>query len=586
MEMPKTHPSKAFNRCVSFLGAGLLLAALVTGAACTPEQYAAQADRTAYNTIRRGQATAMGKVRPFGVDYSPGQYDTSGGETKPASTQPAILTLDKALEIAFTNSRDFQTRKETLYSASLALANASRTWNWSFVDGQVSGGGEWTRSARGGAEGATDATAKTADAQANPSIVQRFIHGGILTLGATLDFATDFLGSDSTPVGSLLEANLTQPLLQGAWRGFAYEDQYRLKRDFIFAVYDYARFRQRFAADIVTDYYSVLSQRDQLENERMNIERLRETLALTRVLVEGGQVSRIQGDQAEQNLLNAQVRFEANKRRYRNQLDSFKITLGLPVTTPLEPDYPAALEALTRAGPQEMPISEDDAVAAALSSRPSLLTARANVRDAAKDVEIAADKFNPQLDVTLAAGVPSTEPQKFWRLQGHKHTRSAVVEFNYEIDQTDNRDDYRNAIIAFGKARRDLAEAEDNIRLNVRQAYRSLLESQRTYQLQKRSVTIALRRRKLASLQQKEGEASARDVLEAEEALRDAQNGLTSALIQYTTTRLEFLADIGMIEVDPKGNIRERNQPFRFDRIREQYSYVELGESETISPGP
>jgi hypothetical protein len=35
---------------------------------------------------------------------------------------------------------------------------------------------------------------------------------------------------------------------------------------------------------------------------------------------------------------------------------------------------------------------------------------------------------------------------------------------------------------------------------------------------------IAVRRRKLAALQQKEGQASARDVLEAEQALLEAQN--------------------------------------------------------------
>ncbi len=576
-------PNAKYKHCVSALAAMFMLA-VAAGPGCTPKQYAHQADKVAYGTVRSGQKTAIGQDRPFEVEYAPKQYDTSPARTKPATTEPMALTLDKALEIAFSNSREFQTRKETLYTAALALANASRTWNWSFIDGNVTGDGEWTRSMRDGAEGGTDATAKDAGGAANPSLVQRFIHGGVLTLGATLDFATDFLGSESTPVGSLLEANLTQPLLQGAWRGFAYEDQYRLRRDFMFAVYDYERFRQTFAADIVTGYYSVLSQRDQLENEKMNIERLKETLALTRVLVEGGQVSRIQGDQAEQDLLNAQVRYQANQRRYRNQLDNFKITLGLPVTTPVRPDYPDALEALNETGPQDMPISEDTAVATALSSRPSLLTARAAVRDAAKDVEIAADKFNPQLDVTLASSVPSTETQKFWRLQPHRHTRSAVLEFDYEIDQTDNRDDYRNAIIAFSQARRDLAETEDNIRLNVRQAYRSLQESRKSYQLQKQSVAIARRRRKLASLQQKEGQASARDVLEAEEALRGAQNGLTSALIQYTTTRLEFLADIGMIEVDRKGNIRERNQPFRFDRLEGRYPYAAIGRSEKIVP--
>ena len=63
--------------------------------------------------------------------------------------------------------------------------------------------------------------------------------------------------------------------------------------------------RDLFAIDILSGYYGVLSLRDGLENDQANIERLKQTYALTRVLVEGGQRSRIEQDQAEQQ---AQIR--------------------------------------------------------------------------------------------------------------------------------------------------------------------------------------------------------------------------------------------------------------------------------------
>jgi len=108
----------------------------------------------------------------------------------------------------------------------------------------------------------------------------------------------------------------------------------------------------------------------------------------------------------------------------------------------------------------------------------------------------------------------------------------------------------------------------------VRTSYRTLMQSERSYRLQLQNVQIAKRRRKLASLQQKAGQASARDVLEAEDALRRAENGLTNALISYTTTRLEFLATLGMLSVDEKGRIHERAEPFRFKPIERRYPYV------------
>jgi len=111
----------------------------------------------------------------------------------------------------------------------------------------------------------------------------------------------------------------------------------------------------------------------------------------------------------------------------------------------------------------------------------------------------------------------------------------------------------------------------DELRLEIRGSYRALTQARRSYDLQKRSVTLAKRRRKLAVLQQKEGQASARDVLEAEDALRRAQNGMTEALISYTTTRLRFLTTLGLVWVDEKGRVHERAEPFKFDRIRKRY---------------
>ena len=104
-----------------------------------------------------------------------------------------------------------------------------------------------------------------------------------------------------------------------------------------------------------------------------------------------------------------------------------------------------------------------------------------------------------------------------------------------------------------------------------------VLHGARSYLLQVQNLAIARRRTKLARLQQKEGQASTRDVLEAEDSLRNAMNGLTSSLINYTTTRLEFLAGLGMIDVDMQGRITERKQSFGFERLQEQYPYLAVG---------
>ena len=551
-----------------------LLVALAAG--CTPAQYAKRADITAYATLAGGQRVALGDEVPFSIDYRPLGRDDDGnwvsitlGERtiQLRGDETGIITLADALEIAFYNSREFQDRREDLFASALLLANERRGWDLPLFDGFLDADAQWERIAKA-------AEAKSASASLTPSLVQRFVNGGVLTLAATIDWATDFMGSTGNIVTSLLEVNFTQPLLRGAWRDFAYEDQYRLERDFLFDVYGFYRFRQDFAAGIFNDYYNVLQLRNRIENAERNIERKRETLALAKVRVAGGQQSATTQDEAEQDLFKAETELQVDLQAYQNRLDRFKITLGLPVLANLKLDFPNALVELRDAGPLPLPIEEDDAIDVALSSRPDVLIERAKVRDADRDVEIAVDQFNPQLNVIVGVDARSKEPRNFWEVEFDKHRRFASVQFNWELDQTNNRDAYRLSMIAFERSLRDLQQFEDGVRLEVRDSYRNLLRTKRNYESWTKNLKIAERRRMLAALQQKEGQVTTRDVLRAEEDLLQAENSVSRTLIEYATTRMQFLSSLGLLRTDQRGLMQERKEPFRFDLLSEQYDYV------------
>ncbi len=556
--------------------AGALAVMVAAVGGCTPARYAEQADRDAFSTVRETHEFAFGTEATFRAAYesyrrsddAPGEEITVAGVRIPLDGNDVRrLTLAESLRIAFHNSRDYQTRREELYTAALALANARRGWDFPLVGGTIEGAAGREVVNR---EGETN----SGELAPELTLTQQLVHGGVFTLGASVELLSDMLGWQSTTLGSLLSANFTQPLLQGGWRGLAYEEQYRLERDFVFSVLEFERFTQEFAVATLADYYNVLQQRDQLANTRENINRLKDTLALTKTLVAGGLKSRIEEDQAEQNLLQAQVRYQQDLQRYEDTLDRFKLSLGLPIASRVEGNYPEALVELNRGGPRPVPVAEADALGIAMRTRPDVLRSFASVRDADRDVVIAADAFLPILDVTLGISAAGTEPRRAGRIQFHRHTRYAALGFSYELDQTDNRDAYRLAMIARDRAARDHREFLDALALDIRRSYRALVQSRRSYRLQLRNVEIAKRRSKLAVLQQKEGEASARDVLEAEEALRQAQNGVTDALISYTTTRLEFLTTLGMIRVDDEGNLHERSEPVQYDRVERRYPHA------------
>lgn len=539
---------------------------------CTPEQYAEQADEAAYETLRGGQIAALGRQRPFEVDYEPFPPEEDDeirvGEKviRLAPAEEAVLTLPECLRVAMRNSRRLQDRKDDLYREALALANSRRGWIGPLFDGPLSGEVEDVRTEGGGESSGLEAAGEV-------SLLQRLRDGGVLVLAAGLDMSVDFLAGD-TVAASFLDATFTQPLLRGAWRDLAYEDQHRRERDFLFAVWDYQRFRQTFAAGIVTSYYSVLRQRDQLANEETNIERLEQTVALTAALAAGGEASEIEVDQARQDLLRARSRFEVSTQEYENTLDTFKIALGLPVRAAVELNYPDALENLRSRGRKAIPFAERQAIQIALSTRPDVLRQRAKVRDAERNVVIAADAFLPQVDLLLGANVPSDGTDEWYELRPGRLTRTASLSLEYNLDQRDNRDAYRNALLSLSGAQRDWDEFRDEVRLEVRDVYRTLQQSERNYEIQVENVRIAERRTKLAKIEQEQGQASARDVLEAQEALRNARNSLTQALVRYSTTRLEFLATLGLLSVDEEGVIHERDDPRTFKRIGRVYPYL------------
>ena len=93
----------------------------------------------------------------------------------------------------------------------------------------------------------------------------------------------------------------------------------------------------------------------------------------------------------------------------------------------------------------------------------------------------------------------------------------------------------------------------DNVKLQVRNTYRKLIESATRYKIQKDSLILAQERVNSAKMLLKAGRATARDLLEAQSALLSAQNNTTSTLVDYAVSKLNFYRDIGILKVRPDG---------------------------------
>ena len=134
---------------------------------------------------------------------------------------------------------------------------------------------------------------------------------------------------------------------------------------------------------------------------------------------------------------------------------------------------------------------------------------------------------------------------------------SALLSLDLPIERTRERNQYRNSLIGLEQATRSVQTLEDQIKISIRSALRSLLESREGLKIQARSVVVAQKQVKMSNMFLEAGLANMRDLREAQDALLAAENELTRAVITYRTTELELQRDMGLLQVDEKGLWRE-----------------------------
>ncbi len=496
-------------------------------------------------------------------------------------TDVVSLSLIDALQVAARNSRSYQDQKERVYLTALRLDLESDAFRNS-----------WT--------GVLDTLVST-DLSPDPSItgiantdaltLSRRFEGGAQFVGMlAVDLVKLLSGGSNSSLGLSADASLSIPLLRGSGRFVVTEPLRQAERDVVYEIYGFERFKRELSVRVASDYLSVLQTADSVDNAAENYRRVGASTRRARRYADAGRLPEIQVDQARQDELRARNNWISAQRRYEDALDRFKSLLGLPTDADIEldrselnalandpryafslgqtaydseGDIPAAdveIELVppsnTDAGPLEIP--EDRAIAIALGNRLDLRTSIGRIVDAQRGVAIGADNLRPDITLLGSASFGSsrsvgsaTSPDA--ELDPSDGFYSALLGIDPAFERTSERNSYRGALIAFERAVRDMQQAEDDVKFQVRTALRNLLEARETLKIQAASVEVARRRVESTDLFLQAGQAEIRDVLEAQDSLLGAQNALTAALVNYRVSELELQRDLGVLSVDDTG---------------------------------
>tara|TARA_R110002072_G_scaffold241027_8_gene399705 strand:- start:61430 stop:63034 length:1605 start_codon:yes stop_codon:yes gene_type:complete len=513
----------------------LLIAAATLPACYTAQGNRAWADRAVYSVLDKANEQVLGEQREFVVERA---IDTLRKRLM-TTREPVTLSLVQALDVAAENSREFQRQKESLYLSALGLTT---TLN----DFRVRFGGGGTATADGTSDTSADVSL-TDDLSASASSVV----GTQVVTNFVQTFMRSVINGGQFDGSSILNMTITQPLLRGAGRHIAREPLTQAERNVIYAIRDFERFRSQFAIDLVADYWNVAQQMSDLNNVEANYNSLKLSRLQIEELYNAGRKTIVDLGRAQQSEYSADAQQVNSKNRLQTTLDSFKLTLGLPVTAPITLDA-GELTKLVDQGVAPVELTEQEAVRLALSRRFDYQTNVDEVEDVGRRVIIAENALNFGLDFTAAISVPAQQGSGL-DLDWSKINWSAGVDLNLFLDRIPLRNAYRSQLITFDQTLRAREQAEDQLTANVRRSLRDIQAALDTFRIQTVAVDLAGQRVDSTTELYNAGRAQALDKLDAQDSFLSAQLNRNAAIVDYAIARLQLMNNLESIRLQPQG---------------------------------
>jgi len=598
--------------------AGLtLFSFLFVQAGCrSPTEYRGEADKVASDIIAAKQDEAFGKTEPLDIERPSdtlrrrllteqnlavsSQASLGTDQLKPIDhwpepnypqatpsdslsdlaiepNKPVKLSLIQALQVGARNSLEYQSRKEDVFRTALALDLTRNTFRNIF-------------GAQAQSELSTDTTVTELTNDATADVSRRLKNGTNMSAAMAINLMNLLTQGGASSMGLSADATVSVPLLRGSGKHIAAEPLTQAERNVIYELWDFERYKRTFAVSIARGYFNVLRQMDVVSNAKDNYASAATSARWSRRRADAGRLREIDVDQAIQRELSARNSWISAEQQLKSSLDSFKNTVGLPTdalikldpndlvqlrgrsekvleekrTTsqrdasetapPADADIELVPASYEDAGPLE--IDEAVAVKLALENRLDLQAATGAVFDAQRQVVVKADALRAGLNLGGTARFSDNNNDGSVQLFD-RGNYAALLTLDLPIERTRERNEYRNSLIDLERATRSVQTLEDQIKLSIRNELRTLLESRESLKIQAQSVVVAEKRVRSTQFFLEAGRTEIRNLLEAQDALLSAQNGLTRAVVDYRIAELELQRDLDVLKVNEQGLWRE-----------------------------
>ena len=212
-------------------------------------------------------------------------------------------------------------------------------------------------------------------------------------------------------------------------------------------------------------------------------------------------------------------------------------------------------------------LDQERAVALGVENRLDLMNQRAITVDARRQLELTANALQAVLNLRAQGDVQtrplfSNDRENPLDFRADQSSFRFGVRFDTPLDRVAERNAYRASQIDYQRARRDYIAAEDQVKIQIRRAWRQLAVLKENYEVVRQQVRIAgiqydqTVEEQFAPAQVGGGRDSGRqslNILNALSSLLSAQNSLISTWVDYESNRLAIHRDMGLMVISADG---------------------------------
>jgi outer membrane protein TolC len=295
-------------------------------------------------------------------------------------------------------------------------------------------------------------------------------------------------------------------------------------------------------ATVVQNYYAILSAQHKAANTQMSIMEAQRFIDLTQQQEKAGEAARV-------DIIKAQIPLKQLQRDLRDAevaVEKAKIALGVLLFPDFSTEFtvtddlnqPAALPAVAEAESQ------------ASSSSPEFKVANASIEEAGYDIEVAKYGYLPSLGIDLFYGIDANQFAVTTNHPTQATGRSTLPDYQvksrqnlgYVAQATLNipvwnwgatRSKIKQAEQRKDQAQADLKLAQKTLQSNVAGAYAEARGALAQLDSLRETIDLCTENLRLTVIRYQAGEAAALEVVDAQNILAAARNGLDDGLVLY-----------------------------------------------------